>query len=117
MDELNKIWNADEEDLNEEQLMNYLNGKLTDEEANAFEKKMAGSAFINEGVEGLQQFSSSEKIDIFTKQLNDNLRKKTAARKLKMQRSFKGLSWELMAIIAVIILALIGYAVIQFLNK
>ena len=116
MDELNNIWNVDDE-LNEEQLMNYINGKLTEEEANAFEKKMAGSAFINDGVEGLQQFSSPEKIELFTRQINDNLRKKTAARKQKMKRSFKGLSWELMAIIAVIILALIGYAVIQLLNK
>lgn len=116
MDELNNIWNVDDE-LNEQQLMNYINGKLTDEEANAFEKKMAASAFINDGVEGLQQFSSLEKIDIFTRQLNDNLRKKTALRKQKIKRSFKGLSWELMAIIAVIILALLGYVVIQLLNR
>ena len=59
---LNNIWNADDE-LNEEQLLNYINGKLTEEEANAFEKKMAGSSFINDGVEGLQQFSSPEKIN------------------------------------------------------
>ena len=116
MDELNNIWNADDE-LNEEQLFNYINGKLTEEEANAFEKKMAGSAFINDGVEGLQQFSSTERINVFTQQLNENLRKKIAVRKKKSKRSFKGLSWELIAIIAVIVFCLLTYAIIELMRK
>ena len=49
MEDLNNIWNADDE-LSEEQLMNYVKGKLTGEEAHAIEKKMANSSLINDGV-------------------------------------------------------------------
>ncbi len=116
MNELNNIWNADDE-LNEEQLLNYINGKLTEAEANAFEQQMAGSSFLNDSVEGLQQFSSPEKINVFTQQLNESLRKKIAVRKKKSKRSFKGLSWELIAIIAVIVLCVLTYAVIELMRR
>lgn len=116
MDELNNIWNADDE-LNEEQLLKYINGKFSGEEANAFEKKMAASAFINDGVEGLQQFSSAEKISVYAQQVNENLRRKLINKKRKSKHSLKGLSWELITLIAVLLLCLLGYAIVELIRK
>jgi len=116
MDDLNNIWNADDE-LNEEQLLNYINCKLTEEEANAFEKKMAGSTLINDGVEGLQQFSSSEKINAYAQQVNENLRTKLGNKRIRRKYNTKNLSWELIAVISVIILCLLTYVIIELLKK
>src|SRR5436853_5153246 len=106
MEDLNNIWNADDE-LNEDQLLNYVKGKLTEEDANAIERKMSGSTFINDAVEGLQQFSTSEKINAYTQQLNENLHQKLAAKKTKRKKDIAGLSWEAIAVIAVILLCIL----------
>lgn len=116
MEDLSNIWNADDE-LNEEQLLNYVKGKLTEEEANAFEKKMAKSSFLNDGVEGLQEFSSSEKINAYVQQVNTNLHQRLNDKKSKNKRGFKGLSWEIIAVIAVILLCILGYAIVEFVRQ
>lgn len=116
MDDLNNIWNTDDE-LNEEQLLNYLNGKLTEEEANAFEKKMTGSSFINDGIEGLQQFSSAEKINAYAQQVNESLRTKLGNKKARRKYNTNNLSWELIAVISVITLCLLAYVIIALMKK
>ncbi len=116
MEDLNNIWNADDE-LNEEQLMNYINGKSTKEDAHAVEKKMADSSFVDDGVEGLQQFSSAEKINVFAQQINEDLHSRLADKKIKNKRGVNTLSWEIIAVIAVILLCILGYVIIQMLHK
>ena len=116
MEDLNNIWNADDE-LNEEQLLNYVKGKLTGEEANAFERKMAKSFFLNDGVEGLQSFSSPEKINVYVQQVNTNLHQRLDDKKRRNKKGFKGLSWEIIAVIAVILLCILGYAIVELVRK
>jgi len=116
MEDLNNIWNADDE-LNEDQLLNYVKGKLTEEDANAIERKMSGSTFINDAVEGLQQFSTSEKINTYTQQLNEKLHQKLAGKKTKRKKDIAGLSWEAIAVIAVILLCILGYAIVEMMRK
>ena len=103
MDELNNIWNADDE-LNEEQLLDYVNGKSTDEDAHFIERRMAASDLVNDGIEGLKQFSSSEKINTCVQQVNENLHLQLANKKLKANRGIKNLSWEIIAVLVVILL-------------
>ena len=116
MEDLNNIWNADDE-LNEDELMNYVKGKSTGEDANAIERKMADSSFINDGVEGLQQFSSTEKINAYVQQLNENLHRNLSDKKRKKKRKIIGLSWELIVVIVVILLCLLGYVIIEMMRK
>ena len=116
MEDLNNIWNIDDE-LNEEQLMNYVKGNLTEQEANAIERKMTDSSFINDGVEGLQQFSSAEKINAYTQQLNEKLHERLINKKRKNKTGFKGLSWEVIAIIVIILLCILGFGIVELLWK
>jgi hypothetical protein len=116
MDELNNIWNADDE-LNEEQFMNYIKGNLNEEDAHRVEKKMAGSSFVNDGIEGLQQFSSAEKINAYVQQVNEKLHHNLADKKRKSERKIAGLSWEIIAVILVILLCLLGYGIIEMMRK
>ena len=116
MEDLTNIWNADDE-LNEEQLMNYVKGKLKEGERHDVEKKMAESAFVNDAVEGLQNFSSAEKVNSYVQQINEQLHRRLLDVKQKNKRGIKGISWEVIAVILVILLCLIGYVIVQMMNK
>lgn len=115
MEELNNIWNADDE-LNEEQLMKYLKGNSSAADMRSIEEGMAGSSFVNDGVEGLQQFSSAEKINSYVQQINENLHQKLSAKNKKNKRKVLNLSWEIITVIAVIILCLLGYVIVEMLR-
>ena len=116
MEELNNIWNTDDE-LNEEQLLNYVNGKSTGEEAHFIERKMAASDFVSDSIEGLKQFSSSERINAYVQQVNENLHHQLAGKKLKHNKGIKNLSWEIIAVLVVILLCILGYALVEMLRK
>ena len=115
MEDLSNIWNADDE-LNEEQLMNYVKGKVPAEEAHAVERKMAGSSFVNDAVEGLQNFSSSENISASVQEINEQLHQRLTDIRKKKTRGVKGLSWEIIAVIIVIVLCLIGYIIVEMIK-
>jgi anti-sigma factor RsiW len=69
MEDITNILQHDD-DVNEEELKKYLSGNISDEERYAIEKKMADSPFVNDAVEGLQQFSSRQKLDKYVNHLN-----------------------------------------------
>ncbi|MBS1744732.1 MAG: hypothetical protein JST21_01035 [Bacteroidetes bacterium] len=115
MDELNNIWNADDE-LNEEQLLNYIRNTTTPDTAHEVEKKMASSPLVNDGVEGLQQFSSTQKINAYVQQINNDLHRQLADKKPRKHRGIQHLSWEIIALIVVIILCILGFVVIRMMR-
>ena len=116
MEDLTNIWNADD-DLNEEQLINYVKGKSTKDDAHAVERKMADSSFANDGVEGLQQFSSAKKINTYVQHINDDLRHKLSDKKIKNKKDIKNNSWEIIAIIVVVLLCVLSYVIITMMRK
>lgn len=115
MDELNNIWNTDDE-LNEEQLLNYIRNTTTPDAAHKVEEKMAASSLVNDGVEGLQQFSSTEKINAYVQQINNDLHQHLSVKKTKKHKGIQHLSWEIIALIVIIILCLIGFAIIRMMR-
>jgi hypothetical protein len=116
MEDLNNIWNAEDE-LNEDQLMDYVKGKSTGDDAHAVERKMAESSFVDDGVEGLQEFSSAEKINAYAQQINNELHKKLADKKTRKRKTEINLSWQIIAVIAIILLCILGYVIIEMMHK
>jgi len=114
MEELSNIWNADDE-LNEEQLMNYVKGKSSKEDAHAVEKKMADSSFVNDAVEGLQKFSA-EKVNTYVQEINEHVHQKLADKKHHRKKITGNLSWEIIAVIVIILLCLIGYVIVEMIR-
>jgi len=113
MADLDNILHNDEE-LNEEQLMKYLEGNLSDEEKHAVEKQMADSAFVNDAVEGLQSFANPVNIETYVEQLNRQLHKQTAEKKRrKEKRKLKQQDWIIMSVIIVILLCMLAYLVVN----
>ncbi len=116
MEDLTNIWNADDE-LNEDELMNYIKGKSSAGEEHSVEEKMADSPFVNDAVEGLQRFSSPEKMNAYVQQINDDLHRHLHSKKNRRKKTITNLSWEIIAVIIVIILCMLGYVIIEMLKK
>jgi hypothetical protein len=116
MEDLNNLLSAEEE-FNEDELMNYLKENLSAEDAHRVEKQMADSSLVNDGVEGLHQFSSAEKINNYVQHINMDLQQKLASKKRPQKKGIQNLSWEYITVIVVIVLCLLAYAIIEMLRK
>lgn len=113
MEDITNILQHDD-DINDEELKKYLSGNISDEERHAIEKKMADSPFVNDAVEGLQQFTSRQKLDEYVNHLNKDLHQYIAAKKeLKEKRRIKNLSWIIVAVIIILLLCILAYIVVR----
>lgn len=103
-----------EEDASEQELINYLQGNLSDEEKYAFEKKTADSEFLNDAVEGLSNFKSKQQLNEYVSQLNKNLYKQLDQRKKrKEKRKLKDNPWIIISVIIILVLAIIAFVAIK----
>jgi len=113
MEDLTNILSSEDE-FTEEQLLNYLQGNLTGEDAHLVEKQMADSDFVNDAVEGLQAIKSPRKLDEYVSQLNKKLQTQLEAKKQrKEKREIKHLGWIILAVIIILVLCILGYVVIH----
>lgn len=110
------IWNADDE-INDDELMKYINKKSSDNEQHNIQSKMNDSSFISDAVDGLEQFSSSQKINNYVENLNTGLHKKLKDKSSKRKRGIKSLSLEIVSIVIIIVLCILGYVVIEMMKK
>lgn len=113
MSDLKNIWNNKEE-LDEEALLRYLQGKSSESERHALEKQMLDSEFVNDAVEGLQDFSDSHKIEHYAKQLNGHLRTQTTnIHRKKNKNRLKNQHLTLLTLIAIITLCILAWWVLR----
>jgi hypothetical protein len=104
-DLLNILSNSNK-DIGNQQLMDYLAGKLPDDEKHEVEMQLDGNDFVNDAIEGLEHVKDKGNIDVFVDQLNRDLHKKLLRTKNKKQkRKLLQQRWVYAAII--LILALI----------
>lgn len=112
-DLLNILANSNK-DIDNQQLMDYLSGKLSGEALHELERSMAGDDFLNDAIEGLQQVANKKDMQSYVDELNaamqKNLEKK---KKRRLRRRFKEEPWTYLAIILVIVLCILGYIVIR----
>lgn len=107
-----------EEELSDEQLMNYLKGYLSREEAHDIEEEMIDDCFLNDAIEGLQQFSSNKKLDDYVRQLNHHLHQQiTAPKQRNYKRRLKDIPWIIQALVIVLLLCMLAYVVIMFVKE
>ncbi len=105
------------DELNE-QLMNYVNGNLSDEEAQTLEKQLSDDAFVKDALDGLQQFSSGKKLDDYVRTLNQNLQQQLADKKEKRgKRWLQHPSWIVMATVLILLLCVLAYVVVMFVRN
>jgi hypothetical protein len=102
------------DDLNDEELLKYLEGQLDAEQQHEVEKKMMDSSFVDDALEGLAAYQSKEKLKLQVQQLNKGLQKQLNTRKQKKEkRKIKELPWVITAVIIILLLGLLGYLVLH----
>ncbi|WP_462248783.1 hypothetical protein [Ferruginibacter sp.] len=113
-DDLKNILNNSNKDIDNQKLMDYLSKQLSKQDSHDLEKMMADDEFMNDAVEGLEQFSNVKKLPISVEQLNRELQKQIAKKKnRKEKRKIKDQPWVYFTIILLLILTIICYVIIK----
>ena len=119
-DLLNILANSNK-DIDNQQLMDYLSGKLSGEALHELERSMAGDEFLNDAVEGLQQVKNPRNMQSYVEELNVAMQKsleKKKNRRRRLRNRLKDEPWTYLAVTIVIALCIVAYVVIrQILHK
>ena len=113
-DKLKDILSNLSTEVDQETLLKYLEGRLTNEQKHELEKKMLGSDFMDDAVEGLQEIKNKERISSLVEQLNRDLHNKLKKKKKRREKlRFKDQPWLYIAIVIILLLIIVSYIVIQ----
>ena len=113
-DKLFNILSNSNKDIDNQKLMDYLNGKLSAEAKHEVEKQMADSQFMNDAIEGLEEVKNKKDLSSFVNQLNTNLHKQLEKKKKRKQkRALKDQPWLYLAIVILLLLIVICFIVIK----
>jgi DNA replicative helicase MCM subunit Mcm2 (Cdc46/Mcm family) len=113
-DDLKDILSNLNKDIEQDKLLDYLNKKLSAAEVHEVEKQMADDEFMNDAVEGLEHFKNKKDLALLVEQLNKDLKKQTAQKKLKKEkRKLKDQPWLYITLVTLLLLAIIGYLVVK----
>ena len=101
-------------EVDQQELLKYLEGKLSSEEQHEVEKNTMDNAFEADALEGLQSFQNKTHINSLVEQLNLELKKKTGKKKKWVhRREVKLEPWLLITILLILAIAVIGYFIIR----
>jgi hypothetical protein len=113
-DKLKDILSNLSTEVDQETLLKYLEGRLSEEQKHEIEKRMLGSDFTDDAMEGLQEIRNKEKISSLVEQLNRDLHKKLEKKKKRREKlRFKDQPWLYIAIVIILLLIVLSYIVIH----
>jgi len=101
-------------EIDQETLLQYLQGKLSAQDQHHLEKQMMDDDFNADALEGLQKFKDKKNILALADQLNTDLKKRTEKKKRfreKLKLSFD--SNLIIAIIIILLLMILSYLIIH----
>jgi len=108
------ILSDEEEQLNQDELMNYLDGNLSEQEKHAFKKKTANSPFVNDAVEGLQEFKNKQELEKHVNDLNTKLKQQLKSRQHhKLRPKLTSNTWLIIATLIILAICVICYFIIH----
>lgn len=101
-------------EVDQETLLKYLEGRLSDEQRHEIEKKMLGSEFNDDAMDGLQEIRNKKDISSLVEQLNRDLHKKLERKNKRREKlRFKDQPWLYIAIVIILLLIVLSYVVIN----
>jgi ABC-type bacteriocin/lantibiotic exporter with double-glycine peptidase domain len=118
MDNLKDILGNSNKDIDNQKLMDYLSGKLSDAEQHEMERQMEESDMNSDALEGLQEVKHTVNLDLVTYDLNRKLKQQLQKKNdRKSKRKITGFNLTVIAIITILILCILGYVVIKMYNS
>ncbi len=101
-------------EIDQETLLKYLQGKLSEEQKNEVEKKMLTSDFNNDALEGLSEIKEKERLSFLVETLNRDLRKKLDKKKQRREKlRLKDQPWFYISLLILLLLIILSYFIIQ----
>ncbi len=112
-DLLNILANSNK-DIDNQKLMDYLSGQLSESEKHEVERWMADNEFSEEAMEGLQQFKEPKALQTYVEALHKNLNKQLEQKKIRREkRKIKDAPWLYLTAFLILLIAVIAYIVIK----
>lgn len=113
-DELKDILSNLNPDVDQETLLRYLQGKLSEQEQHEVEKQMMDGDFEADALDGLQEFKNKKDISGLVNQLNADLKRRTEKKKRFKEKMKLKLDFNLViAIVILLLLIVISYFIIH----
>lgn len=101
-------------EVDQETLLRYLQGKMSEQEQHEIEKQMMGNDFEADALEGLQEFKNKKNISALVDQLNADLKRRTEKKKRFKEKMKLNLDSNLIiAIVIILLLIILSYFVIH----
>jgi predicted secreted protein len=101
-------------DIDQETLLLYLQGKLSEEKKHEVEKQLLKNEFDEDAFDGLQEINDKQQIQYMVEMLNRDLKKKTAKKKQRREKmKIKDQPWIYISILILILLIALSYIVIR----
>src|SRR5580704_13382726 len=110
----NELFNilSDNNNIEKQKLIDYLNDKLSDKEKNEVEQWMTANDFANDAVEGLHQLKNKKSLQSYVDQLNRQLKiQLEQKRQRKQKRKIKEHPWIYIAAALILVLCVVAYFV------
>ena len=106
-------------EVDQETLLLYLQGKLSEEKKHEVEKKLSQHEFDDDALEGLQEIKDKHQIQYMVEMLNRDLKKRTAKKKQRRDKMrLKDQPWLYISILILILLIVLSYIFIhRLINK
>ncbi|MBC7874270.1 MAG: hypothetical protein H7Y01_09760 [Ferruginibacter sp.] len=100
--------------VDQETLLLYLQGKLSETKKHEVEKQLLQHEFDDDAVDGLQEFQDKEQLLYMVEMLNRDLKKKTEKKKQRREKmKIKDQPWLYISILILILLIVLSYIVIH----
>jgi hypothetical protein len=101
-------------EVDQEKLLQYLQGKLSAQEQHDLEKEMMGDDFDSDALEGLQEFGNKKKLAALVNQLNTDLKKRTEKKKRFKEKMKLTVDGNLIvAIVIILLLIILSYFILH----
>lgn len=114
MDNLKNILSGLSTEVDQETLLQYLQGKLSDEQRQAVEEKLMDNSFEDDALEGLQEFKDKQQISYMVDALNHDLKRKVEKKKKRREKmKLKDQPTLYIVILIFILLIIISYWIIR----
>ena len=113
-DDLKDILSNLNPEVDQETLMRYLQGKLSEQEQHEVEKQMMGDDFEADALEGLQEFENKKDLSSLVDQLNADLKRRTEKKKRAKEKMKLNLDSNLIiAVVIILLLIAVSYFIIH----
>ena len=117
-DDLLNILKNNNRNIDNQKLMDYVNGRLSPEEKHEVEKWMIDEPFFSEAAEGLQEVGSEKAVTKSVEQINSQLRLYLRERKNKkrIRKLLPITFWTYVAIVVILLIAVITWVIVNRIN-